>query len=143
MKIQWCAYNVALPSAFLVTLIYWVVLYPLRAGHLSAFDTVIDVGVHAINSLLMIIDQYLSATPTRILHVYQPMTYGITYLVFSVVLWSVNGAVLYPLVLDWNNPGITMASVCGIMLYYAVAQLVLFLIYRSLEKCFNRASDAV
>ena len=95
----------------------------------------VNIGEHIFNSVFMIGEQYLSTIPTRLLHVYQPITYGIIYIIFSLILWGVNGKELYAVVLDWNSPGITLAVVCGIIFYYLVAQLVLYSISRKKRKC--------
>jgi len=134
MVIQWILYNIALPNAILVTIIYWSVLYPMLTAH--GFNTsLLDVCLHGLNTLAMITEQYLSAIPTRLLHVIYPMTYAIIYGIFSGILYGVDKIVLYPYVLDWSQPGITMGSLCGILLFFIIAQFVLFVIYRAQEKC--------
>ena len=94
----------------------------------------LDISLHGLNTVLIIIEQYLSSIPSRVLHVYQPMIYAALYMVCSGVLWSQTGIVLYPYVLDWERPAITTGVMCGFVLYLIVAQLVLFLIYRARKK---------
>ena len=134
MKIQWCIYNVAFPAAILVTIIYWSVLYPMRVNYNNFQTGFLDISLHGLNTVLIIIEQYLSSIPSRVLHVYQPMIYAALYMVCSGVLWSQTGIVLYPYVLDWERPAITTGVMCGFVLYLIVAQLVLFLIYRARKK---------
>ena len=136
MRMQWCLYNIALPSCILVTLIYWSVLFP-EDGQPTSF---IDVCLHAMNSVLIITEQYLNSIPTRLAHVYQPAIYAILYLIFASILWSQTGIVVYKYILDWDHPGITAASLCGICLYYFVAQFVIFVIFRAQQKCLVRQS---
>jgi len=137
MRIQWCLYNIALPSAILVTMIYWGVLYPMLTSAGYKVAIFMDLSVHAFNTILMMIEQYIGSVPTRIAHVYQPITYGIIYAIFSAIMYAVYDLVLYPYVLDWGNP-ITAASITGILIYYLVAQFVLYLIYRAQCICLSR-----
>ncbi|XP_067932498.1 uncharacterized protein [Watersipora subatra] len=127
---QWCLYNIALPAAILVTIVYWGALYPMLQASSDFHTNFIDVSLHAVNSAFMITEQYLGALPTRILHVYQPILYAIVYMIFSGIYWHFTGIILYPYILDWTRPGITTASLFGILLYFIVAQLVFFLLYR-------------
>lgn len=140
MKAQWCIYNIALPNAVLVTLIYWLVLYPqLQAiGFETSF---IDISLHGLNTVFMLIEQYLGAIPSRILHVYQPMLYGVVYVLFFTILWAINGdaEIIYRYILDWTHPGYTVASICGILLFFIATQLGLFVVYRLQQKhCENQ-----
>ena len=129
MRIQWILYNISLPSSVLVTLIFWGVLYPTNPDMIMSF---FNATVHSANLLFMLIEQYVGAIPTRLLHVYQPVAYALCYAVFSIIIFSADGTVLYRFVLDWNNPGITVGVVFGIILFYLVSQLVFYLIYRAL-----------
>ena len=134
MVIQRILYNIALPNAILVTIIYWSVLYPMLKS--DNFKTnFFDVCIHGLNSVSMITEQYLSAIPTRLLHVIHPMIYAIIYGIFSGILYGETKIVLYPYVLDWSMPGVTVGSLCGILVFFLVAQFALFVIYRAQEKC--------
>lgn len=124
MKVQWTLYNIALSNAILITIVYWSVLYPRRVN----FSTdILDISIHALNSVFMIVEHYLSSIPTRILHVYHSMLFGIAYLILTIILWSETGRVIYQYIMDMNRPATTAASIAGIMLYYFIAQICLFL----------------
>lgn len=131
MKVQWVLYNISLPSSFVVTLIYWGALYGLYSPEIDF----VNVGYHALNAVFMIIEQYLAAIPTRLLHFYQPIAYAAIYTIFTGILYVVSGIVVYPLVLDWTTPGVTLGVIGGLIIFYLVAQFVLFLIHRSLVNC--------
>lgn len=135
MKVQWIIYNIVITAAILVTLVYWAVLYPLRVIYEGFQTDFFDVALHVFNTVLIMVDQYLGAVPTRLTHVLHPVVYGVVYAIFSLIPFFTNDIVLYPIVLDWNNPGVTVASICGIILFCCISQLVLFLIYRQKCKC--------
>ena len=129
MKIQWILYNISLPTSLLVTIVFWGVLYTTNPN--ITID-VYNASVHSLNTVFMLIEQYVGAIPTRLLHVYQPATYSLSYVLFSIIIFFVDGTVLYRLVLDWNHPGVTIGVIGGIVLFYLVSQLVFYLIYRAL-----------
>ena len=133
MRVQWVVYNVALPSSILVTLIYWTVLYPMMSEN---GPSLLDANVHALNAVFMVIESWLNAIPTRIAHVIHPMVYGISYLIFSVIVWyAMNHFILYPYVLDWSHPGLTAVSIVGILVYMVVFQFVMFIVSRMKSRC--------
>ena len=138
MKIQWLLFNAALPDTILVTIIYWSVLLPTSdtssVVQRGATDWFLDIAVHGLNSVLMIVEHHLSDIPTRLLHVYQPVIYAVVYAIFSVVLWSQTGIVLYQFVLDWDRI-ITVGSMIGILIYFLVFQFVSYLIYLRQQNC--------
>lgn len=80
------------------------------------------------------VEHYLSDIPTRLNHVYQPIAYAIAYTVFSVVLWSQTGVVIYEYVLDWGS-FITIGTVIGMLAYFFVFQLMAYLIYLRKQHC--------
>ena len=138
MKIQWLLFNAALPNTILVTMIYWSVLLPTSdtssVVQRGATDWFLDIAVHGLNSVLMIVEHHLSDIPTRLLHVYQPVIYAVVYAIFSVVLWSQTGIVLYQFVLDWDRI-ITVGSMIGMLIYFLVFQFVSYLIHLRKENC--------
>ena len=125
----------------MVSLIYWSVLFPLRVIYEGFKTDFNDISVHALNVVLILIEQYLGAVPSRLTHVVHPLVYGLTYTLFSLIPYYTMDLVLYPFILDWSNPGLTVISILGIILYCCVAQLVLFLIYREKNKCAKKWSS--
>ena len=133
MGIQWALYDIALPSSFLVVIVYWGVLYAFfPEGREIDF---LNVSVHGINSVLMMIEYYVGAIPTRILHAWFPLLYAFCYMIMSIILFFVDGTVLYENVVDWNVPGNTIGFIIAVFFFYIVTQFVLFVIYRALTKC--------
>ena len=136
MKIQWILYNISLPSSILVTLIYWGALYAPNPFPIT-FGSVV---VHVFNMLFMIVEQYVGGIPTRLLHIYYPVCYALSYVIFSIILYYANGTVLYKNVLDWSSPGLTVGVILGLCLFYFIAQFVFFAIHRALMKCITKSN---
>ena len=130
MKLTWFLGNILYVFGIIVTLVYFTALFP-SIGVTDGF--IHDLNMHAFNSLQILIDIVIVARPVRLLHVIYPFLYGVCYLIFSVIYWSEDkkNNVLYPGVLDWNEPrqtGIFMGllAVLGIPLL----QLIFFGIFR-------------
>lgn len=128
---QWILYNVAISGAISVSLIFWGVLVPLYSNP----TTFLSVSVHAFNLMFMSVEQFMSRIPSRLLHVYMPVTYGLTYSLFTLILYTLTEKVVYPGVIDWRNPGMTAMVVCSTIFFYMVCQLILFLISNAVKKC--------
>lgn len=87
---------------------------------------VTNVLTHACNSAIMFLDVLIVAHPIRLYHVYQPLTVGLLFLVFSVVFFAAGGTdsqgnrYIY-FVLDWSKPdGAAVTSVGTVLLAVAV-----------------------
>ena len=102
------------------------------------------------NSMIMIIDIFITAVPVRWLHFFHAFIYGVIYLIFSVIYWAAGGTdpagnpFIYP-VLDWGgNPGQAAGlsvglAVIGLPLFhtfvYGLYRLRLVIYKRCLENC--------
>lgn len=132
MKIQWVFYNIALPSSGIVTIVYWGLLYN---GWLITFHSF---TTHVVNVILMISEQYISSVNTRILHIYHTAIFGTAYVLFTVILWSTTGTIVYP-IFDWGtSPALATGVMFGIITMYIIAQFLLFFISHGLEVCAKR-----
>ncbi|KPJ16448.1 Protein rolling stone [Papilio machaon] len=114
VKSYWVFYNSAVPIAFLITVFYWTILY--EAGFEEELNHGLDVAVHGLNSLVMFLLLVSASQPSRLLHVCQPVIFGLTYAVFGAVYYFAGGVDtngntwIYP-VINWAQPGSTMAMV--------------------------------
>jgi len=109
----WFLRNIIYVASFLVMLLYWTTDFPgYFTDSLNAFTTI---SMHTVNFVMMAIDIVLSRAPFRILHGYQPMLYGIVYIIFNAV-YVFSGGVgntgtnyIYP-ILNWlDNPRVAFA----------------------------------
>ncbi len=71
----WAFNTVASCLALLITIIYWGALY--GEGKPAYFDAF----VHALNSVIVVVDLLVSARPWRLHHFYLPLSYGIWYVI--------------------------------------------------------------
>lgn len=72
--------------------------------------------IHAVNSIVCLIDMFVGARPYRLLHFYQPMIALTVYFIFTVIYWAAGGLnasgqnYIYA-ILDWNKPKQTVPLV--------------------------------
>lgn len=104
-KCYWVTHTIACVMAPAITILYWSLVYKPAKGPPSA----VGVLVHAINSILMLIDLILVTHPHRIQHFYFPISIAFVYSIFSVIYFLVGGTgrngthKIYPQ-LDWKKP---------------------------------------
>lgn len=141
VRLNWFVFVVASAAAFIVSIIYFGALYPKRhVNYLSA----VDINLHLMNSVIVILEFCVSAFPVRLLHFVYVIIYGGLYAMFSVVYWSFDHSnVLYPGVLDWNNPGRTAIFVVLLaFIGIPILHCLLFCLYRlriwSFHKFYSR-----
>ncbi|CAH2231659.1 protein rolling stone-like [Pararge aegeria] len=108
VKVYWVSYNIAIPLAFFITIFYWVFLA--NATQDFAVNFVLDIFIHAVNSVLVLILLLTARHPTNALHFYFLIVLSVIYIIFTVIYYVGGGTdpfgnvFIYP-VLDWSNPG--------------------------------------
>lgn len=126
-KMFWFLYIISANAGLLITAGYWTVLFedePIDANNITK---------HALNSVFMLIDTFLSSIPVRLFHSVYPLLYIIAYLAFTVIYWKLGGTniqgqpYIYSL-LDYNNFEASTGCIIGffLLLVQPVLQLMLF-----------------
>lgn len=78
--------------------------------------TALNAEVHIINSVYVLIDLWVVASPLRILHFYIPFIYLTIYLIFTLIYYYAGGltpdgkSAIYP-IMDWENLQVTIPFV--------------------------------
>ncbi|XP_038207725.1 protein rolling stone-like [Zerene cesonia] len=131
VKVYWVSSNIAIPLSFFITIFYWGFL----SGELEfAIDKVLDIFIHAINSVVMLLLLITARQPVYILHFYHVVLFALIYLLFSVIYYAAGGTdmlgnpFVYPM-LDWSNPGIAVltgvfSAVLIIILHFLISLIV-------------------
>lgn len=129
-KMLWFLYIISANAGLVVTAGYWPwsVIYE--------DDEPIDVNnitKHALNTVFILIDTFLSSVPVRLFHSVYPMLYMVVYMSFTVAYWQLGGTNLkgepfiYTL-LDYDNfeasTGVIIAAY--LLLGQPILQLILF-----------------
>lgn len=92
----------------MVTLLYWILLFPI-----FGYTTVVDVHLHLVNALIILADLWLSRLPYWLQHFPYPLAYLCLYTVFAGIYWAAGGKnpdgedFIYPW-LDFDRPHVTV-----------------------------------
>ncbi|XP_063375484.1 protein rolling stone-like [Cydia amplana] len=140
IKLYWFLFNASVPMAFMITVFYWTFLN--AEFDIPGLDATMDIFSHGINSVTMFLLLITARHPTRLLHFYHAVAFGILYLVFSLIYYFAGGLDssgnpwIYPM-LDWSNPGPTVAVVVGV----AIGLIILHGLVTLLSLCRNHFSQ--
>ncbi|XP_061709166.1 protein rolling stone-like [Cydia pomonella] len=117
IKLYWFLFNASVPLAFMITIFYWAFIG--GTFDIPGLDDTLDIFVHGINSVMMFLLLITARHPTRLLHFYHTVAFGIFYLIFSLIYYFAGGLdpngnhSIYPM-LDWSKPGPTVVVVVGV-----------------------------
>ncbi len=107
----------------------------------------VDFNTHAMNSIFVLIDVFVCATPMRLLHVYQTAILGIYYSIFSVIYYAAGGTnpsghpYIYE-ILDWREPGYAVLICCmGCFVAVPLTWFGLFGLYKLRLKLHNNSIE--
>ncbi|XP_035698256.1 protein rolling stone-like [Branchiostoma floridae] len=124
-KLYWVLYNVSFAGGICITILFWVLL----RGDYSALSII----THAINSVTIVIDVMVSGLPCRLLHFVYPLTFGLVYILFTVIYWAAGGRGLYdyPFIypyLDYGGRPVLAAivAVLGVLVAVPLCHCVVF-----------------
>jgi len=101
-KMTWCLQNICVGVVPCVVIDYWTLVYD---GGSIEFGEVLQ---HGFTLIVLLIDLSVSLTPTYIKHVYQPLLFAISYLIFNCIYVMAGGVNedgdnwIYS-VMDWTN----------------------------------------
>ena len=130
-------------AALVVTLNYWILVFEPPTDF-------IDIAVHALNSVVMLIEFFTASIPVRVLHMLYVMIFSVLYSVFSIIFWAAGGVTadgdpfIYK-VLDYENgkPAQIAALLVGIVFFVSpVLQFTLFGLYQLRCFLFNRRGNS-
>ncbi|XP_078575468.1 protein rolling stone-like [Branchiostoma floridae x Branchiostoma japonicum] len=142
-KLYWALYNVSFSWGICITILYWTLETPdLSVG--SIFG-------HAINSVTIVIDVMVSGLPCRLLHFVYPLTFGVVYILFTVVYWATGGTGLdgqpyiYPYLDYGGNPVLAaIVAVLAAVVAMPVCHCIVFglvIVRESLVRLFKKRSS--
>ncbi|KAH8377953.1 hypothetical protein KR093_008100 [Drosophila rubida] len=132
LKIYWASHFTTTVLALMITLVFWAALYPsMSDGPVGLYN----LWAHAFNSICMVIDCFMVAFPTQLMHFIYPLVVGLIYGLFSLIYFWAGGTdyagnrFIY-FILDWEDPGLAIGSVCGCIVLALLFCVMVFWIYR-------------
>ena len=131
LKAVWVLFNVASCMCLIVTLLFWIFLWPTMSGSVGDFGFLLNFQLHAVTSIIVVLEHIVSAVPIRLYHYLYSCIYGLIYVIFSLIYYATDKAVIYPVLLDWGKPGFPIVVVClTCFILGPLIQLFLFAIYK-------------
>ncbi|XP_038059760.1 protein rolling stone-like [Patiria miniata] len=123
--IHWLLFNVTINANFIISIIYWAVLYnSARSGFFYNFH------VHAVTSIVSMIDLIVTAIPVRLFHGIYPVVFLCTYTVVTLIYWATGNGTVYPFLDYDNNPGLAAGAIVGIFVAVWAMQGFMWAIYK-------------
>lgn len=138
-KLQWFLMIVYTNMSIIVTIVYWSVLYSPDPSLLYY-----NLTAHTFPSILGVLDILLTPIPVRIIHVVYPVSFALTYMIFTLIYWAAGGtdpsgnSAIYTGFLDWDGPGMTSLSMFLCAIGITVCQFVLWGLFRLKMVLYNR-----
>ncbi|KAJ8736154.1 hypothetical protein PYW08_006810 [Mythimna loreyi] len=128
-SLYWALFNIAVTLSIMITSLYWLLLYdPNLREEMGERAFWLDVSTHGITSCVCLAEVLLSRTPVRFPHLYQPLSMGLWYAVFSIIFYmaggkDINGNPFIYDVLDWSQGKrtsiVVAASMAGLVIVYS------------------------
>ncbi|XP_064609085.1 protein rolling stone-like [Liolophura sinensis] len=84
-KLQWVLYNIASGAAFIVTAMFWTVVYD------GSGVTFCNFHLHAINTCFVVMDTFVTRMPVYFRHCLYTVLYAVVYSLFTVLYWACGG----------------------------------------------------
>ena len=105
-KVSWVLQSMTFSSSLIVSIMYSFFVHPiwiqkgflqdLTMRHAYLFG-------HIINSLICIIDIFISNRPWKFMHFIWPLIFGIGYVILTLLCWKMGIETIYDEILDWRN----------------------------------------
>lgn len=83
----WGLHNITLILSLMITILYWGIIYNEETDKLDA----VNLLTHGTNSVFMFLDLIIVAHPVRLLHVVQPLAFGLVYGIFTLIYYLAGG----------------------------------------------------
>jgi len=138
IKITWIMRNILIVLPFMISVIYWALLFPDNDDdhHVPKFP--LACVLHGLNSILMLLEIYFTKVPILVIHVYMPLLYSLVYLTWSIIHYETKignpfgGRLIYP-ILDWTDHGIIKTTGLVFSLFIGVIILYLLIAYMKMD----------
>ncbi|CAK8688819.1 unnamed protein product [Clavelina lepadiformis] len=127
--VNWLLFCVAADAVFQISIFYWALIAPGRTAEQNLRP--VTFHIHATNSILLLIDIFMVAFPTRLLHFIYTVLYGVLYAVALLVFHFTGlNSQVYSVIDFANSPGIAAAYVVvSVVIFPTILHSVVFGFY--------------
>ena len=127
-KLFWILSNITSNMAILVAAIYWTMLHK---GSLSPFHLYLAIDRHGINSMLVLVDFFLTRTACRLLHFTFTSVFIGLYFIYLITLWLTNDVIVYShFDYNENKKRAAILIILSVTVAAPLSQILVFLLYR-------------
>ncbi len=122
--IHWLFFTIGNELAFVILLLYWILLY--RGGPVDG----INANTHLVNGLVAVLDLWVSGVPVNLLHFIYLMIYGSIYVIFTGIYFVFTNDIIYP-VIDYEN-GLGTAivvAICSPIIAFPLGHILFYFMY--------------
>lgn len=140
----WFCYTVTSSLAIAVTISYWTAVYNPKIHQIDP----LNIMLHVCNSILMIIDIWITSIPFNIANVWWCLIVVIFYIIFSIIYYLAGGLdklgyhYIYK-ILDWKKPGQTLLVCIGGITFVAIMHFIMCLLERFKNCLYTRIAKKV
>lgn len=93
-KVSWALHSATFSIALGITLVYWSFLHPIVIANGMLNSTSAKLGnfvIHGCNTLVCLLDIFISNRPWKPLHFFWSILFGLCYATFSLIYWAAGG----------------------------------------------------
>ncbi len=122
--IHWLFFTIGNELAFVILLLYWILLY--RGGPVDG----INANTHIVNGFVAVVDFVVSGVPVNLLHFIYLMIYGSIYVIFTGIYFVFTNDIIYP-VIDYENRRVTatVVDVCLAIIVFPLVHILFYFMY--------------
>ncbi|XP_078270812.1 protein rolling stone [Rhinoraja longicauda] len=113
--VQWVLQNLTCVTSLYVTVAFWSLDY--TPGRVAPNG--VNINMHAVNSVLVLLELGMTAAPTHLAHFTGVLLYSVAFILFTLVYWAMGGTNLKGQTfiyksLDYSNdPGVAAGTIIG------------------------------
>ncbi|KAI8866676.1 hypothetical protein GQ42DRAFT_127889 [Ramicandelaber brevisporus] len=137
----WLLYETAIPYSFIVTLVYWSVLYQPK-DQPNALATWFNVSVHALNFAIALVEMIFNRMIMKRSHVLYFCIPAALYLCLAWTLYGAYGVFTYPFLDFVHHHGAVAGVVVGLMAGFVLVFMLFTFIHDIKDKLTNARYEA-
>nr|QNH90695.1 maco-B 47 [Mamestra configurata nucleopolyhedrovirus B] len=134
--VAWCyrVYGVLFRVACAANILSSIIYFCITFSYVDSVKRPVNHVIHTVNSLAALAEMFANAVPVRLIQVYQPVLFTVSYGIFLATFHFVTGEAVYKC-LNWNDPK-DMSRLCtGIMTLMFGIYFLMYIIYFCKIKC--------
>lgn len=140
-RLYWFLYVITTNIAIGVTVSYWLTVYNPKMHQLDP----LNIMMHVCNSVLMVIDLFVTSIPFRLRNFWWCLSVVVLYLIFSLIYYVAGGLdrngyhYIYK-ILDWKRPARTLLVCAGGLTFVTVLHCVTCMLAEARDRLYHKVT---